>query len=492
MAKRLVVIVVGAIVMMPCLAAVICTADSPATFIDSRSGVRYEATTNVVHTLNYDSSWVGEDASAEVAIAVDGEELFRGTGVGECAWTNKTYGAHTLTYTTYISGVAQDEVYSTTITALDVTGLGLPGLQRVTFTGNAYDTSYARAGSEPIVTLDGEGMYDNTIGTKTTYAYTGYMYFRAGEEYTFRAYFDDFSWVTVDGQTVVARNAGECKEGTGSITFAEAGWRAVDFRVANNGSAGGLASGASYQGIWYQTDLDTTWRQIADDGSGTLLRTGADYCSVEIISARMRPSDPTILDIVYKVTSPKETVKVRALAYEDGKRSFATAVPALTFADGTEVNVGDSVAANEEKTLSWQVAADWATDLSKVRIEIMVVEDELLPLHFVSIPATTSHAALQYSDTTLTSSAVLNALLWLYASQDEELSLTNGQLKNSAGLLLADGTTIKNEAQTVAWLFSRMGYSVLSGDDLSYVNAVMRTSLSPSGLRQFAVKTVAP
>lgn len=203
-------------------------------------------------------------------------------------------------------------------------------------------------------------------------------------------------------------------------------------------------------------------------------------------------SDPTILDIVYKVTSPKETVKVRALAYEDGKRSFATAVPALTFADGTEVNVGDSVAANEEKTLSWQVAADWATDLSKVRIEIMVVEDELLPLHFVSIPATTSHAALQYSDTTLTSSAVLNALLWLYASQDEELTLTNGQLKNSAGLLLADGTTIKNEAQTVAWLFSRMGYSVLSGDDLSYVNAVMRTSLSPSGLRQFAVKTVAP
>ena len=492
MKKRVMMVVTGAAVACPCWAAVICTADSPATFVDSRRGVRYETGTNAVHTLCYDAAWVGGDATAEIAIAVDGEEFARGTGVGACVWTNTTYGTHTLTYTTYLGGVAQEEVYSATFSALDVTGLGVPGLQRVTFTGSAYDTSHARMGGEPLVTLDGAGMYDNSIGEKTTFAYTGYMFFRAGETYTFRGYFDDYAWVTVDEQTVVARNTSECKEGTGTILFAEAGWRAVDFRVANNGSGGGLAGGASYQGIWYKTDADATWRPIADDGSGTLFRTGPDYCGVEILSARMRPSDPTILDIVYKVTSPKETVKVRTLAYEDGKRSFATAVPALTFADGTEANVGDAVPANEALTLSWQVAADWATDLSKVRFEVMVAEDELLPLHFVTIPATANHAAIQYSDTTLTSGAVLNALLWLYAGQDESLTLTNGRLTNAAGLLLADGATVKNEVQTLTWLFTRMGYGVLSGDDLAYVNAAARISLKPSGLRQFAVKTVEP
>ncbi len=489
---RAILITIGAIVTLPCLAAVICSAESPATYVDSRSGVRYEAGTNAVHTLNYDASWVGGDSSAEVVIAVDGAELLRATGVGACEWTNKTYGAHTLTYTTYIGGSAQEEVYSSTFYAIQLEGMGLPGLQRTTLTGSAYDISNARSGSDPLVTLDGEGMYDNSIGQKTTYAYTGYMFFRAKETYTFRAYFDDFAWVTVDGEAVVVRNTSECKEGTGSISFEEAGWRAVDFRVANNGSSGGLASGASYQGIWYQTDVDTTWRQIADDGSGTLLRTGADYCSVEILSARMRPSDPTILDIVYKVTSPKETVKVRALAYEDGKRGFKTAVPVLSFADGTSENIGDAIKANEPHTLSWQVSADWATDLSKVRFEVMVAEDELLPLHFVTIPATTDHAAIQYSDTTLSSGAVLNALLWLYAGQDETLTLTSGKLTNSDGVLMAEDTTIKNEAKTVAWLFGRMGYSVLTGDELDYVNAAARSALSPSGLRQFAVKTVTP
>lgn len=492
MMKKLMTVVAGAVAAWPALAAVICSADSPATFVDSRRGTRYEAGTNAVHTLAYDASWVGGEATAEVAIAVDGAELVRVTGAGSCAWTNATYGAHTLTYTTYIGGVAQDEVYSATFYAIQLEGLGAPGLQRTTLTGSAYDTGHARMGGEPLVTLDGAGMYDNTIGVKTTYAYTGYMFFRAGETYTFRASFDDYAWVSVDNQTVVARNASECKEGTGTISFSEAGWRAVDFRVANNGGAGGAVGGASYQGIWYQTDADATWRPIADDGTGTLFRTGPDYCGVEILSARMRPSDPTILDIVYKVTSPKETVKVRALAYEDGKRSFATAVPALTFADGTEANVGDAVAANEEKTLSWQVAADWATDLSKVRFEVMVAEDELLPLHFVAIPATASHAAITYSDTEVTSGAVLNALLWLYAGLDDALTLTSGRLTNADGLLLADGATVKNEAQTLAWLFGRMGYGVLSGDDLAYVNAVSRISLKPSGLRQFAVKTVAP
>ena len=470
-------------------AEVISSCDSAPVTIDSRKGVKYLNTTNQTYSIEWNVAWVGANESAEVVIADNGVEIKRATGVGAFDYTIKDYEPHILTYTTYIGGVAQEEVYTATFNAIDCEGMGVPGLQRVTFTGSAYDLSHVALGAEPIVTLDGEGMYDASIPASTTYAYSGYMYFRANETYTFRAYYDDYSSVMVDNQMVVAKDSGECKEGTGSIAFETAGWRKVEFRVSNNSGSGGLVSGASYQGVWYQTDKDETWRKMVDDGSGTLLRTGPDYCGVVILKAGMRPSDPTIMDVVYKVVSPKEMVKVRALAYQDGNRSFANAVPVLTFADGTGVNIGDNVPANKELTLSWQVAADWATDLNKVRFEVMVMDDDLLPLHFVTIPKTPNHAAIQYSDTVLSSTSVMNALFWLYASQDDDLTLSNGVLSNPF-FEVASGTSLRNESQTVAWLYQKMGYSVLSGKNLEYVNSAARISLSPSGIRQFAVKTI--
>lgn len=471
-------------------AEVISECNSAPVAIETRKGVKYDNTTNQTHSIEWDATWVGENESAEVVIADNGVEIKRATGSGAFDYIVKDFEPHVLTYTTYIGGVAQDEVYTATFNAIDCEGMGVPGLQRVTFTGSAYDTSHIALGEEPIVTLDGEGMYDSNIGANTTYAYSGYMYFRANETYTFRAYFDDYSSVMVDNKIVVAKNNAECKEGTGSVSFESAGWRKIELRVSNSGGNGGLVSGAGYQGVWYQTDKDATWRKMEDDGSGTLLRTGPDYCGVVILKAAMRPSDPTIMDVVYKVVSHKETVKVRALAYQDGNRSFANAVPVLMFADGTEANIGDNVPANKELTLSWQVAADWSADLEKVRFEVMVMDDELLPLHFVTIPKTPNHAAIKYSDTVLTATPIMNALFWLYASQTEGLTLTNGRLKYN-GTELANGTNISNPAATVGMLYGMMGYSVLSGEDLNYVNAAARISLSPSGIRQFAVKTIA-
>ena len=463
-------------------AATLSEAFSAPVAIDSRVGTLYESQTNIVYKLAYNATWVGDSATAEVIIADNGDEVKRVSGRGDVAWTPADYGRHVLTYTTYIGGVAQEDVYSATYDIIDCEGMGLPGLQRVTFTGSAYDASNVALGAEPIVTLNGEGMYDASLGAQSTYAYAGYMYFHADETYTFRGNFDDYSSVLVDNAEVVAQHTGDK---SGSIgPFAESGWHKVDFRVSNNGGA----SGGGF-GIQYQTDKDQAWHKIEDDGSGTYLRTGPDYCGVVILKAAMRPSDPTIMDVVYKVQSPKEKVSVRALAYENGNRSFANAVPVLTFADGTDVNIGDDITANEEHTLSWQVAADWATDLTKVRFEVMVMDEGLLPLHFVTIPKTANHAAIQYSDTVLSSTAVMNALFWLYACQDDDLTLTNGRLSNQY-IDLANGTTILNHAQTVGYLYQKMGYGTLSGKNLEYVNSAARINLSQDGLRQFAVKTI--
>lgn len=437
---------------------------------------------NRVFRVSYDTQWMSDNPQAEIVVSADGNEVARRTGNGEIEWSPRDYGTYVLIYQTLVGGAAVGETYSTTIRVVNAEGMGLPGLQRVTFTGSAYDASNVALGAEPIVTLNGEGMYDASLGAQSTYAYAGYMCFRENETYTFRGNFDDYSSVRVDNAEVVAQHTGDRSGSVGP--FAESGWHKVDFRVANNGGA----SGGGF-GIQYQTDKDTTWHKIEDDGSGTYLRTGPDYCGVVILKAAMRPSDPTIMDVVYKVQSPKEKVSVRALAYENGNRSFANAVPVLTFADGTGVNIGDDITANEEHTLSWQVAADWATDLTKVRFEVMVMDEGLLPLHFVTIPKTANHAAIQYSDTVLSSTAVMNALFWLYAGLDDDLSLSNGRLSGPFGEL-ANGANVSNPAQTVSWLYQKMGYSTLTGANLNYVNSAARINLAPSGLRQFAVKTI--
>ena len=127
MIRKLMAVIMGVAAAWPAGAEVICEAESPATFVDSRRGVRYDAGTNLVHMLNWDAAWVGGDATAEVVIADGEKELARVTGAGSCVWTNTAVGLHTLTYTTFINGVAQPEVYTA-----DYFCLGEAGVSHVT------------------------------------------------------------------------------------------------------------------------------------------------------------------------------------------------------------------------------------------------------------------------------------------------------------------------------------------------------------------------
>lgn len=206
----------------------------------------------------------------------------------------------------------------------------------------------------------------------------------------------------------------------------------------------------------------------------------------KVISNAMRSSDPTIMDIKYKVTSTKDKVNVRILAFEDGNRSFAKVLRPETFVDGTETNVGDGVAANVEHTISWQVSKDWDVDLAKVSIEVYVQEDNLLPLQLTTIPAMGERAAVTFSRNVPDRDKVMNALYWLYADKAADLTLANGVLK-CGNTQLVNGSTL-SDANAVSYIYSKMGYGTLSGDTLKYVNELMRTNLNPSGITQYAVK----
>lgn len=215
----------------------------------------------------------------------------------------------------------------------------------------------------------------------------------------------------------------------------------------------------------------------------------------KVISAKMRESDPTIMDVVYKVTSAKPTVKVRALAFQDGERSFAKVVRPETFVEDengnpTAGNIGDGVTANEEHTLSWKVSADWNATLAKVKFEVLAVEDEILPLELVTLPKTETQPKMVFSWNYVIPSRAFDALLWLYADKDLGLTLTDGVLKNG-DVRLADGASCdKTSYDALVYIYGKMGYELLQGERLDYVRERSRLDLPGISERQYAVKVI--
>lgn len=80
------------------------------------------------------------------------------------------------------------------------------------------------------------------------------------------------------------------------------------------------------------------------------------------------------------------------------------------------------------------------------------------------------------------------AFLWLYADKDPGLTLANGALKNGT-TQLASGTSTSNP-NAIRYIYSKMGYQLLTGAALNYANSETRLGLSPSGVRQYAYKIV--
>lgn len=218
---------------------------------------------------------------------------------------------------------------------------------------------------------------------------------------------------------------------------------------------------------------------------------------VTIVSSGVREKDPTVLDVVYKVACTKSTVKVRALAFEDGLRSFAKVTRPESFIEGTAENVGDEITANEEHTLSWRVSDDFKTDLAKMRFEVLATSEDLLPLELMTIPANGSNKAMEVSWNALSKDQFFDALMWLYAVKTEGLTLENGVLKNGT-TELASGTELcvdaGNHYVAVPYVFSRMGYSVLKDDALKYANEMTRLGLVPGGtydsIQQYAYRWI--
>lgn len=209
---------------------------------------------------------------------------------------------------------------------------------------------------------------------------------------------------------------------------------------------------------------------------------------VDVVSSSVRENDPTVLDVEFVVSSRKPTARVRVLAFEDGIRSFAKVVRPETFVDGTEPANWDAVQTGVTNRISWRVSSDWTTRLAKMKFEVLAAGESLLPLELIEIPASDSYGKMEISWNAMSKNRWFDALLWLYADNESGLELSNGVLKNGT-TQLASGTGVSavNAAQ---YVYSKMGFSLLSGNVLTYANGETRLGLSPDGVRQYGYKIV--
>jgi Regulator of chromosome condensation (RCC1) repeat len=159
------------------------------------------------------------------------------------------------------------------------------------------------------------------------------------------------------------------------------------------------------------------------------------------------------MDVVFRVNDPDDaTVKVRALAFVDGVRSFAKVLRPVTFVEGTASKIGDAIASNTDHTLTWDVAADWSIDLGQVKLEILARDGRgLLAFDWITIPAAGSQPALTISKDAPSNASVLDGLFWQYADGDSALTLTNGVLKGNPSSGFFDGETLANGSALYAY-----------------------------------------
>ena len=394
-----------------------------------------------------------------------------------------------------------------------------PGFYFAKFSGSPYDgtsdiwSSGSVVASASMLYSSGYGgsAYYPSENYQATFAYAAFMFFRGGVTYKFRAGWDDYASVKVDDTMVVPRTAG-CQHGYGDIQFPNDGWHRIELRVSNDSGCYGNGDNnmGEFFGAHFSVDNGVTWNSfVTTSGHSSIFQTEipVSYCTPIVLTSAIRDNDPTILDVKYIVFSDKPTVKVRVLAFEDGERSFAKVVRPETFIEGTEVNVGDNVTPNVEHTISWRVSSDWTTKLAKVKFEVLACEGDLLPLELMTIPASDQYGAMKISWNAISEQQWFDALLWLYADHDSGLTLENGVLKNNNNEILSDGAGIykanlgyrnwegtgyyyKYEYYAHKFVYSKMGYSVLSGNVLNYANQETRLGLSPSGSRQYAYKMV--
>lgn len=199
-----------------------------------------------------------------------------------------------------------------------------------------------------------------------------------------------------------------------------------------------------------------------------------------LLATEQRPSSPYV-DIDYRVTDvDNPVVHVGLLGFVNGADNLRQLLPMRTFVENTASRVGPAQPTNETRRVTWHVAADWAVELGEVQIEILARDErELLPVHWITVPAEGGAPAVQLSRMPVTERQWLDVWYWLLATGEPGFVLQDGAITGSGGAfhgqILAQtvGEVSTTTAAGRAFLSAKCGVRVPTAGELVRAGAAL-------------------
>ncbi len=155
-----------------------------------------------------------------------------------------------------------------------------------------------------------------------------------------------------------------------------------------------------------------------------------------ILSASQRPG-VSLVDVKYKVTdTDSPTVRTGLLAFKDSSNYFMNCVPMRTFVEGTAGNVGPNQPVDTERSVVWNMAADWAIDYANIRVEVLAKDERnLMGVHWITVPASGGQPAIQVSHRPILDADFEDLWFWFLATgQEVTVDTSTGVISANTGI----------------------------------------------------------
>lgn len=167
--------------------------------------------------------------------------------------------------------------FSAVVPAADA-AVYVPGLAQARFDGASTDKTSDIASAANLTHAAGPIMANTTGSAKDwdnaswswadnrVFGYIGEMWVEAGTTYTFGKSVDDWTYIVVDGTTLIDDNGWNSFK-SGSYTATATGWVPIEVRVGNGGGGAGVSQGAKW-GVAYNMVGDTSWDHFKAGSDG--------------------------------------------------------------------------------------------------------------------------------------------------------------------------------------------------------------------------------
>ena len=179
----------------------------------------------------------------------------------------------------------------------------------------------------------------------------------------------------------------------------------------------------------------------------------------------------TLVDIDYKVLDgDSSTVQVAMLAFKDGNNDLGQIVKMTAIVENTLTNLGFGIKPNQTHRVTWDAAIDWNVGFGNIQFEILAKDERgLLPIHFITVPASGANPALTLSHQPVTDVDLLSLWYWLIATSDSAISFVNGQVKGVGGAF--DGQVLATGSSTTTagrnFLFQRLNLRIPTSAEIT-------------------------